>query len=322
MGRLFRMLKYSPFLGFKHVGDSASRRSRKITAASESSRDEFASIIKDIGALGPWQWFIAFVNMLMTINAGIQNNSYPMLVGSSNNWAYGCKHKEETNFTLAHDLQSCDVQISPVFVTDNEGVSCADSADHEMVYHHEHFETAMLTDFDLVCGYVSFLVPLVHSAFTIGCFFGVFLFGWLADWIGRKKALCVGTPLVIILNFSLAFSPNIYVFLVIRLLQGVVVFGIFTVVFVLSMETTEPSKRAMVGNIVHIPWGIQFMTVSLLAMWLKHWRYQQIAYSIPSILCLIVFTPLLSESPRWLAVNGKIDQATKVQLEHNYLTSL
>ncbi|XP_063724520.1 solute carrier family 22 member 6-like isoform X2 [Symsagittifera roscoffensis] len=292
--------------------DNVTKRPRNLTSFSESQcgRDEFATIMKEVGELGPWQWFIAFFNMLMTITAGIQNNSYPMLVGSSNNWAYGCKLKDDSNFTLNSDLQSCEI----VLADSEQPIKCSESDSHEMVYQHEHFDNALLTEFHLMCGYANFLVPLVHSAFTIGCFFGVFLFGWLGDWVGRKKALCVGVPIMIVLNFSLTFSPNIYVFLAVRLLQGVVVFGTFTVAYVISMETTAPSRRAMIGNVVHIPWGLQFITVALIAMWLKHWRYQQIVYSIPSLLCLVCVTPLLSESPRWLAINGKIEEATQVLL--------
>jgi len=307
-------MQYLTGLAAMHGSDlvAHNRRSRNQASTNENARDEFSSIISDIGALGPWQGYIALVNTLMTINAAIQNNSYPMLVGNSNNWAYGCKAKNDDNFTLPLDSQTCYVQISPA--ASAEQILCTESEDHQMVYKHEHFEKALLTEFHLLCGYSNFLIPLVHSAFTIGCFFGVFLFGWLADWIGRKSSLVLGSPLMIILGFALTLSPNIYVFLTIRLFQGVVFFGVFTVAYVLAMETTAPSKRAMIGNVVHIPWGVQFVTVSLVAMWLHNWRYQQIVYSIPTILCLIM-TPFLPESPRWLAINGKLDRATQVLMQ-------
>ena len=187
---------------FRHVGVPVS-----------PTEDEFSSILKDIGDFGPYQWFIAFVNILMTITAGIQNNSYPMIVGSSTAWEYDCVPIGASNYTMLPETQSCSASVSVLGETDSTSrmVECYKLQDHEMVYQHEHFEKTVTTEFHLMCGYKTYIAPLVHSAFTIGCFFGVLLFGWLSDWLGRKKALCIGIPVMIVLNFGLGLSPNIQV---------------------------------------------------------------------------------------------------------------
>ena len=313
-----------------HLANPGDPRSSQPSPPNEHHHDEINSILKDVGELGGWQWFLALVNMLMTIVTGIQTNCYPLLVGTSNNWNYACKHVNNSNFSLPPETQLCKVSdsfgaLSPgqgqsavgsdaTLTSDNvvTSLDCSEADGYEMVYSHEHFDKTLITEFDLMCGYGAYLAPLVHSSFTIGCFFGVLIFGYLADWVGRKSVLYFGVPIAIALNFGLAFTPNVFVFLVVRLLQGCAVFGIYTVVYVISMETTAPSKRAMIGNIVHIPWGLQFVTVSLVAMWLRDWRLQQIVSSVPSLLCLICLTPLMTESPRWLAINGKIEKATQV----------
>ena len=251
--------------------------------------------------------------MLMTIIAGIHTNAYPLLVGSSNSWRYACKSVNDSNFTIDAGIQECGVQVQDdSHPSGFSRVDCSEAEGFHMVYSHDHFETTVTTEFDLMCGYGSYLVPLVHSSFTIGCFFGVLIFGYLADCFGRKTVLYFGVPIAIALNFSLALAPNVFIFLAIRLLQGTAVFGIFTILYVIAMETTLPRRRAAIGNIVHIPWGLQFITVSLIAMWIKEWRMQQLVYSVPAFLCLICLTPLMPESPRWLAINGKTEQATKV----------
>ena len=178
---------------------------------SSPQEDEFSSILKDVGDFGPWQWFIALVNIIMTVTAGIQNNSYPMIVGSSTAWEYDCIPKSVSNYTLLPETQSCKAPVSGASTSSMSMVECSQLPDHRMVYHHEHYEKTVATEFHLMCGYKSYITPLVHSAFTIGCFCGVLLFGWLSDWLGRKKALCIGIPIMIILNFGLSLSPNIQV---------------------------------------------------------------------------------------------------------------
>lgn len=295
------------------------------------AKDErlFEEIISDIGAWGRWQKMTAVMNGLMSVIAGINTLVYPMLTGkfdvtcevphsNLSSW----NSSQIKTFTSPDHCSYYDLDYRSIFTSDLD-YSDAVAQYHQgnfsqnlkacgkWSYQSYYFHNTVINEFGLVCDRL-WLESSVHSSFTVGCMIGVFCFGWLSDRFGRKRTICVFTPLMIILNFVLSASPNVTVFLILRTFQGVVNFGIFTVIYIISMETTSPSKRAYIGNLVHIPWGFQFLSVSLFGWLVPNWRVLQAIISIPSLFCLLYFTPLLPESPRWLVLNGKYKEASKI----------
>ena len=101
---------------------------------------------------------------------------------------------------------------------------------------------------------------IVLMSSGVGAILGAFLWGWLADRIGRRKVF-IGT----VLNFSIAtgllyFTPdNGWIFLTImRFFVGVGVGGLYCVDLPLVQEFMPSSKRGWVGGLVTcvIPLGV------------------------------------------------------------------
>lgn len=82
-----------------------------------------------------------------------------------------------------------------------------------------HREYTVLAEYGLVCD-KAYLSAVATSAFFVGFMLGSPVAGWLADKLGRKLAIHVGTTLQLVATVALAFSPNYSSHVVIRGLVG------------------------------------------------------------------------------------------------------
>ena len=148
----------------------------------------------------------------------------------------------------------------------------------------------------------------------IGAIAGAMAWGWLADRIGRRKVF-IGT----VLNFSIAtgllyFTPdNGWVFLtVFRFFVGFGVGGLYCVDLPLVQEFMPTSKRGFIGGLVTcvIPLGTGLGAVLAAFMPASEWRLLFAIGLLPALVVLLVRL-WVPESPRWLARQGRGEEARK-----------
>ncbi len=148
----------------------------------------------------------------------------------------------------------------------------------------------------------------------IGAILGAYIWGWLADKIGRRKVF-IGT----VLNFSLAtgllyFTPdNGWIYLTImRFFVGFGVGGLYCVDLPLVQEFMPSSKRGWVGGLVTcvIPLGVGMGAVLGAFMGPTEWRLLFVIGLAPSLLVLLVRL-WVPESPWWLVRQGRYEEARK-----------
>jgi MFS transporter, putative metabolite:H+ symporter len=148
----------------------------------------------------------------------------------------------------------------------------------------------------------------------IGAIIGAMAWGWLADRIGRRKVF-IGT----VLNFSIAtgllyFTPdNGWVFLtVLRFFVGFGVGGLYCVDLPLVQEFMPTSKRGYIGGLVTcvIPLGTGLGAVLAAFMPASEWRLLFAIGLLPALVVLLVRL-WVPESPRWLARQGRGEEARK-----------
>jgi MFS transporter, putative metabolite:H+ symporter len=190
--------------------------------------------------------------------------------------------------------------------------------------------TAMLGDalefFDyLLIGYVlAFLIgpwklTLGQSAVVllssgVGAIIGAYLWGWIADRIGRRAVF-----IVTVLNFSVAtgllyFTPdNGWVYLsVMRLFVGLGVGGLYCVDLPLVQEFVPASKRGWVGGLVTavIPLGVGLGGLLASFVGPTDWRLLFVIGLLPALMVLLVRV-WVPESPRWLVRQGRFEEARR-----------
>ncbi|MFI5003204.1 MAG: MFS transporter [Reyranellales bacterium] len=155
---------------------------------------------------------------------------------------------------------------------------------------------------------------IVFMSSGVGAIMGAYIWGWLADRIGRRKVF-IGT----VLNFSIAtgllyFTPdNGWVYLtILRFFVGFGVGGLYCVDLPLVQEFMPSSKRGWVGGLVTcvIPIGVGLGSVLSAFMPADQWRLLFAIGLLPALIVLLVRL-WVPESPRWLVRQGRYEDARK-----------
>src|SRR5258707_3767333 len=155
---------------------------------------------------------------------------------------------------------------------------------------------------------------IVLMSSGIGAIIGAYVWGWLADQIGRRKVF-IGT----VLNFSIAtgllyFTPdNGWIYLsIMRFFVGVGVGGLYCVDLPLVQEFMPSSKRGWVGGIVTcvIPLGVGLGAVMGSLVGSGQWRLL-FALRVPPALLLLLVRLLGPEAPTLLFRQGRLSEARK-----------
>jgi putative MFS transporter len=179
-------------------------------------------------------------------------------------------------------------------------------------------------DFFLIAFVFAFLIgpwkltfgqtAVVFLSSGVGAILGAYIWGWIADRIGRRKVF-IGT----VLNFSIAtgllyFTPdNGWVYLtVLRFFVGFGVGGLYCVDLPLVQEFMPTSKRGWIGGLVTcvIPIGVGLGAVLGAFMGADQWRLLFAIGVLPALVVLLVRL-WVPESPHWLARQGRLEEARK-----------
>ncbi|GAB4828457.1 Monosaccharide-sensing protein 2 [Ancistrocladus abbreviatus] len=141
--------------------------------------------------------------------------------------------------------------------------------------------------------------------------------GAISDMIGRRPMLIASSLLYLSSGLVMLWSPNVYVLLFARLLDG---FGIGLAVTLVPVYVSETAPADIRGLLNTLPQftgsGGMFLAYCMIfGMSLESspsWRLMLGVLSIPSLIYVVVTIFFLPESPRWLVSKGKMQEAKKV----------
>ncbi|BBN12130.1 MFS transporter, VNT family, synaptic vesicle glycoprotein 2 [Marchantia polymorpha subsp. ruderalis] len=148
----------------------------------------------------------------------------------------------------------------------------------------------------------------VSSAVFAGVFVGAYAWGLLADTRGRRVAVLTTAVFTSVFGVLSALSPSFLWLLISRALVG---FGLggTVVVYALLMEFLPVKRRGFWLVSIHICWTVGSIAEALLA-WLiiprTNWRWLVGVSALPFVF-LLLFYPLVPESPRYLMVKGDVE---------------
>ncbi|XP_054943643.1 solute carrier family 22 member 1 [Physeter macrocephalus] len=164
--------------------------------------------------------------------------------------------------------------------------------------------------FNLVCD-DSWKVDLFQSCVNVGFFLGSLGVGYIADRFGRKVCLSATTLLSAILGVLTAVAPDYTSLLLFRLGQGLVSKGSWTAGYTLITEFVGLAYRRTVAILYQVAFTVGLVLLSGLAYAVPHWRWLQLAVSLPTFLLLLGYW-FVPESPRWLLSQKRNTQAVKI----------
>jgi len=164
------------------------------------------------------------------------------------------------------------------------------------------------------------IIGTMNGLFSVGGFFGAIFVGWACDFLGRKKTLLVATPIAIVGGVLQGGAVNIEMFLVGRVFGGFAVGILVVLVPLFQSEIAPPATR---GFLV-AQHGVILVLGYSLAAWVGvacyfsgspgfQWRFPLCLQCVWP-LALLILTPFLPESPRWLLMRDRNEEAWKITL--------
>jgi SHS family lactate transporter-like MFS transporter len=143
---------------------------------------------------------------------------------------------------------------------------------------------------------VTFAVTLTLATRALGAF----LFGRLADRIGRRPALMASILGYSVLGFCTGLAPNATVFFIVRALFGLAMGGEWGVGASLTMESIPAAWRGPVSGMLQAGYPSGYLLASLLylAYPILHWQGMFMVGALPALLVLYI-RGNVDESPDW-----------------------
>ncbi len=152
--------------------------------------------------------------------------------------------------------------------------------------------------------------------FFIGMLIGAFVFGRLADRIGRRPVLMMAVVIDACAGVASAFAPEFAWLLVLRFITGIGVGGTLPVDYTMMAEFLPSDRRGRWLVLLESFWAVGTIFLAILALvavsWGNDaWRVIFFVTGIPALIG-VVLRFYIPESPMYLNRNGKSDQARQV----------
>lgn len=171
--------------------------------------------------------------------------------------------------------------------------------------------------------FTNFDVGLAGSAYLLGAVLGALGFGWLTDRIGRKKLFFITLAVYLTATALTATAWNIWSYALFRFLTGAGIGGEYTAINSTIQELVPARYRGWTDLVINgsfwlgaaLGAGASIVLLDPATFAPDHgWR---LAYLIGAALGLIVLIMRMwiPESPRWLMIHGKPDEAERIVRE-------
>jgi MFS family permease len=154
---------------------------------------------------------------------------------------------------------------------------------------------------------------LLASAVGVGTLLGSLVLGVVADAFGRRVGFTLTVGILFVFGLVSAVSPGYEWLLMARFFCGVGLGGV-PVVFSLTMEFVPTAVRGRWGIGFLFFWSVGALFEAALA-WAViiplGWRWQVGLTAVPAGIVLLL-SPMVPESPRWLIAQGRFEEAQGV----------
>ncbi|ESO84002.1 hypothetical protein LOTGIDRAFT_108526 [Lottia gigantea] len=181
---------------------------------------------------------------------------------------------------------------------------------NDWVYDTSTYHNTFVSEFNLVCDDTIYRSH-ANMLFMFGKMLGSLVFGIIADLFGRKKSFIISVLIDLFCSMTIAFSPSVWVFFILRMLVGAANSGIFISTFIIGLELVGKSKRAFAGIVIEFFWVGGLFILLVLAYLLRSWDDLLLATALP-ILPLVITFWFIPESTRWLVSKGRTKEAEKI----------
>ncbi|CAH0564578.1 unnamed protein product [Brassicogethes aeneus] len=157
-------------------------------------------------------------------------------------------------------------------------------------------------------------ISLIAGIMSLGCAFGPFVSGTLANKVGRKFTL-LGLSLPLILSFvALAYTSKVYVYYVARFVKGLSIGGSIAVMPMYIAEIAEDHNRGMLGCFLGVGLSLGVLYAFLVGPILSI-KLFSLSCTIAPILFFVLGYFIMPESPVYLASKGDKEGVKKTLMK-------
>lgn len=167
---------------------------------------------------------------------------------------------------------------------------------------------------------------LIGSINSIGMVFGAFIFGILADKIGRKNVFILTLALFSIASGLSAFTTTLAAFLILRFIVGAGLGGELPVASTLVSESVEAKERGRIVVLLESFWAVGWLIAAVISYFIipeYGWRLALFLTAIPALYAIYLRLNL-PDSPQFTAKRNRTQsvwQNIKDVWSHKYAKS-
>ena len=160
-------------------------------------------------------------------------------------------------------------------------------------------------------------IGIAAGVYVAGACLGALFFGYLADRIGRKKLFIITLAVYLVATVATAFSMNPMFFYACRFFTGAGIGGEYAAINSAIDELIPARVRGRVDLIINGSFWLGTAFGAALSVVLLNEDYfakdlgWRIAFGLGAIfgLCILIVRRYVPESPRWMFIHGKEDEA-------------
>lgn len=165
-------------------------------------------------------------------------------------------------------------------------------------------------------------IGLVVASASIGCIPGAFFAGRLADHYGRKPMMLMTAVLYVIAALGSGMAWSFSVLVIFRFIGGLAIGMASTLAPIYISEVAPAQIRGRLGMMQQLAIVLGILIAFISNYYIasassgfltpqNHWRYMLAAALIPSLIFFLLLL-LIPESPRWLIIQDKLQQAKNI----------
>ncbi|CAA7062091.1 unnamed protein product [Microthlaspi erraticum] len=173
---------------------------------------------------------------------------------------------------------------------------------------------SVISEFNLECS-SSFLRGLPSSSFYVGSIVGGVVMAMIPDgFLGRKQLLFFSTFAMSLTGITISFSSNVWIYAILKFAIGFARSQTGTFALNLVCEQVSTRLRPRATMIPFTLFVLGFLSLPGIAYLVRHdsWRVLYLCTAVPAVIHSIVLYFFALESPRWLHLQRKNEEAIQV----------